>query len=264
MEQWGLMKTDFNILIVGAVFQEIKAIIEKLIDVKKSNIGGRQVFLGKIFGQSVIIVQSGVGMINAAQAVTAVIEKMPVHLIINTGCAGAFLESGIEIGDIGIASQETDIHSGIEGSSPFDPIEQLPMPLIQTANKYYYGIYTVSHDYTQLAYEILSKEFISQNIHVKKVPFITVSTITTSLKRTNYLFTTYQAGMENMEGAGIAHVAILYNKPFIEIRAASNFVGVRDKKKWQLHKAFERSASAVFILLEKLIVEYSENEFYSF
>jgi len=246
------MKADSNILIVGAVFQEIKPIIDKLSGAQKMTIGKRPIFWGSLFGKSLIIAQSGIGMLNAAQTVTAVIEKMPVHLIINTGCAGAFSKSGIAIGDIGIASQETDIHSGIEGVSAYAPIEQLPMPLIPTERNPIYGTYTLSQQYAQFAYDILFKKFISNNVFVKIVPFITVSTITASIKRRNSLYTIYQAGMENMEGAGIAHVSMLYNKPFIEIRAASNYVGERDKRHWRLELAFERSASAVLLLLEHI------------
>jgi len=249
--QWDLMKTESSILIVGAVFQEIKPIIEKLDEVKKTTIGKRQVFSGKLFSQSVVIVQSGIGMLNAVQASTALLEKMPVHLVMNTGCAGTFPDAGIEIGDIGIATKEMDIHSGLEGVSSDGLAEQLPFPLIQTENAQYYGIYPVSEHYCKMAYDILSKEFKSQNVHVKQFPFITVSTITSTSQRTKRLFHAYHAGMENMEGAGIAHVALHYDKPFVEIRAASNLVGERDKKKWQLKKAFEHSAFAVLIFLER-------------
>jgi futalosine hydrolase len=244
------MKTDSSILIVGAVFQEIAPIIEKLYNVQKISIGNRHIFCGTLFNQSLVIVQSGIGMLNAVQAVTAVIEKIPVHLIINTGCAGAFPNSGISIGDIGIATKETDIHFGIEGDSPENPVEQLSIPVIQTACARYYGSYPVSEHYYKMAHDILSKEFISKNIVVKLLPFITVSTITTSVQRINSLFNSYHAGMENMEGAGIAHVALHYNKPFLEIRAASNIVGERDKGKWKMTEAFERSTSSVLLLLK--------------
>jgi len=249
------MKTDSFVLIVGAVFQEIQPIIEKLNAFYKKTIGKRQIFCGKLFNQSVVIVQSGIGMLNAVQTVTAIIEKMPVHLIINTGCAGAFPNAGISIGDIGIATKETDIHFGIEGVTPHDPVEQLSIPLIQTAYAQYYGSYPVSEQYCNMAYDVLSKDFLFKNSVVKLMPFITVSTITSTAQRMNRLFNSYQAGMENMEGAGIAHVALLYNKPFLEIRAASNFVGERDKRKWKMTEAFERSANSVLLLIKNLSYE---------
>jgi futalosine hydrolase len=46
--------------------------------------------------------------------------------------------------------------------------------------------------------------------------------------------------MEAMEGAASAHVAALYHIPMVEVRSASNFVGERDKSKWDLDLAIER------------------------
>ncbi len=46
--------------------------------------------------------------------------------------------------------------------------------------------------------------------------------------------------MEAMEGAAALHVATLYHVPIIEIRAASNFVGERDKDKWDFPLACDR------------------------
>ena len=43
--------------------------------------------------------------------------------------------------------------------------------------------------------------------------------------------------MESMEGAASAHVAMLYNIPILEIRAASNFTGEKDKSKWDIDKS---------------------------
>jgi futalosine hydrolase len=249
--QWGLMKIDSSILIVGAVSQEINPLIEKLNASRKISIGQRDILCGTLFNQSIIVVQSGIGMLNATQAVTAVVEKMPVHLIINTGCAGAFPDAGFAIGDIGIATQETDIHIGLESASSDNLPEKLTFPLIQTASASYFGNYPTSELYRNMAFELLSKKN-SFDVHVKMMPFITVSCITISEQRTKQLFLKYQAGMENMEGAGVAHVALLYNKPFLEIRAASNYVGERDKRKWQLKKAFEHSTDAVFTLLKNM------------
>jgi futalosine hydrolase len=245
------MKTDSSILIVGAVFQELKPIIEKLNAVQKLSIGKRQIFCGVLFNQAIIIAQSGVGMLNAVQTVTAVVEKMPVHLIINTGCAGAFSDAGLSIGDIGLATQEIDVHIGVESALSENLIENLPFPLIQTTSESYYGNYPTSEFYCMMAFDILSQTQ-PANVHIKMIPFITVSTITASKRRTEQLFTKYQAGMENMEGAGVAHVALLYNKPFLEMRAASNYVGIRDKGKWKSDMAFECSTNAIVTFLENI------------
>jgi futalosine hydrolase len=56
--------------------------------------------------------------------------------------------------------------------------------------------------------------------------------------------------MEAMEGAGAAHVAAHYGLPFLEVRAASNLVGRRDRASWDLDLAFRRATWAVMTILK--------------
>jgi len=46
--------------------------------------------------------------------------------------------------------------------------------------------------------------------------------------------------VENMEGAAIAHAACLFNTPIYQIRVASNSVGNRDFKQWQIPAAMQQ------------------------
>jgi futalosine hydrolase len=64
---------------------------------------------------------------------------------------------------------------------------------------------------------------------VEKGPFVTVSAITGSFEKAAALSAAFSPVMESMEGAAAAHVAALYQVPMVEIRAASNRVGDRDK-----------------------------------
>lgn len=79
---------------------------------------------------------------------------------------------------------------------------------------------------------------------------MTVSTITATVTRSNQLHRHFGAVIENMEGAGAAHVAIHYGLPFLEIRAVSNRVGDRDKRRWDLPLSFRACAQAVRTYLE--------------
>jgi futalosine hydrolase len=233
---------------MAAVEDEIAPIRSLLSDRHSFQIGNKPAYSGYIAREPVMLIQSGIGMINAAQAITAVIEHYSVKLIINTGCSGVFLESGLSIGDIGIATSETDIHSGIESLSGENSVDPLPFPLIQTTNEYYFAQYPTSKKLTQQAFDIVKDHFQSR-FTIKQTPFLTVSTITASQERVKALYRHYKAGMENMEGAGVAHVAIQYDIPFIEIRTASNIVGDRNKTNWRLKDAFKRSAEAIQLLM---------------
>ncbi len=54
-----------------------------------------------------------------------------------------------------------------------------------------------------------------------------------------------------MEGAAAAHVAALYQVPMVEIRAASNRVGDRDKARWDIPAAVRTVAEICDVLIEK-------------
>ncbi|MCP4020656.1 MAG: hypothetical protein GY729_02340 [Desulfobacteraceae bacterium] len=78
---------------------------------------------------------------------------------------------------------------------------------------------------------------------------ITVSAITQSFEVAQTLYKTFTPLMEAMEGAGSAHVAALYGRPFLEIRSGSNIVGERNKANWDLPVASQNLSKACTILL---------------
>ena len=55
----------------------------------------------------------------------------------------------------------------------------------------------------------------------------------------------FSAIAESMEGAAYAHVAALYDIPFVEVRGISNLVEDRDLSRWKLADAAAVAARAV-------------------
>ena len=243
-------------IILSAVYGEVAWLVDRL---KKKSIiktGRRKVIFGSIAGKYVMILATGPGMLNTAQALTSVIEYaasklLTVRLIIQTGCAGAFKESGMQTGDIGIAVKEIDAHLGLEPEQGGFPLTELPFSLMGK-EKNIKNIYPTDQKAANLAHDALNNYFSEKNIIVKKGPFVTVSTITATEKRANDLYSHFKPCMENMEGAASAYLGIFYDIPFLEIRCASNIVGRRDKKSWDLSLSFERSSMAVFRFLDML------------
>jgi len=208
-------------------------------------IGTREVVSGTMGNVGVKLLVSGPGMVNAAQAVTAVIEHEKPDLIIQTGCAGVFRRSGMTIGDVGIATAEIDIHTGLESSSGIDVPEELPFALIQT-HETIKNRYPVDKKLADTAFQILQSDTASSSFKVQKGPFITVSTITTTNQRADVLWKKFRPCMEQMEGAAVAHAAIIYHIPFVEIRSASNYVGNRNRNSWNPDLAFKNACHCVY------------------
>ncbi|MCP4112353.1 MAG: futalosine hydrolase [Desulfobacteraceae bacterium] len=210
-----------------------------------SYVGARKIFSGYLEKKPVRILVTGPGIVNTVQALTAAVENSRPSLIIQTGCAGAFKEAGLGVGDIGIATEEIDSHLGTEPENENSPLTDIPFSLITKDNLEIKNRYPVNCELADSAFDAVRQDFNIDKIQVKKGPFVTVSTITATDKRAKRLFEQFGACMEQMEGSGAAHLAIHYDIPFLEIRAASNLVGKRDRSSWNLPLAFERCALAV-------------------
>ena len=88
--------------IIGAMEVEIEQLRSELINEKTHHVHGFDFYLGNLLGEEVVIVQCGIGKVNAAISTTLLIEKFQVSYLINTGVAGA-LDPALRVGDIVLA-----------------------------------------------------------------------------------------------------------------------------------------------------------------
>ena len=88
--------------IMGAVHQELAAVLERMPDERRQRAGGRDFWAGHWHGHEVVAVLSGMGKVAAATTATALIERFGVRRILFTGVAGGIGE-GINVGDVVVA-----------------------------------------------------------------------------------------------------------------------------------------------------------------
>lgn len=240
-----------NILILSAVKEELEYLLSNISIFESFFKKNTEFFTGTINQKKITCVVTGPGIVNTAIGLTQAIEFAKPSLIIQTGCAGAFEAAGISNGDIGIASCEIDVHTGIESDEKNDIPLPLPFPIITKGIVDYKNRFPTDINFTEKAVNVVSKAC-SGRFKVISGPFITVSTITASDKRQNQLYRAYTPCMESMEGAAAAQTALIYDIPFIEIRSASNTVGKRDKSKWDLPLSFKNCNLAVLEFLKSM------------
>ena len=84
---------------------------------------------------------------------------------------------------------------------------------------------------------------------------ITVNEITTDPRRIEWHGRNDVPVVESMEGAGLHYVCLQEGIAFLQLRAVSNDIGVRDKTKWDIKKAIDRLNDRLIFLLEKLYKE---------
>ena len=85
--------------IIGAVIEEAEAIKKEIKDIKSNVINGIPFFSGKFNDKDVVVVQSGIGKVNAAITATLLIEKFEVNEVIFSGVAGS-LDEKLKVGDV--------------------------------------------------------------------------------------------------------------------------------------------------------------------
>ena len=243
------MMIHSDMIVLAAVEEELSTLIDRIESPVFSIVGGRRMSRGYIEGKPVRVLITGPGTVNTVQSLTAAIENARPSLIIQTGCAGAFRESGLNIGDIGMATEEIDIQLGVETENGRLPLTELPFSIIKSRPVDIKNRYPLDIELVNQASDTLRKIFEGKRVRVIKGSFVTVSTITATETRAKDIYKHYSPCMEGMEGAGVAHLAIHYDIPFLEMRSASNFVGKRDRDSWNLPLAFERGAMAVLNLI---------------
>lgn len=243
-----------QILISVAVEDELPLLTNALDNKIHSSIGGKHSITGQLYDIPVTLIITGPGVVNTAIGLTAAVEHINPSMIIQTGCAGIFKETGAGVGDVGIAECEIDIHTGIEPDTNDSciPPSELPFPLLLSGEHEITHKYPVHKYFSDTAFGSIQTALDEEAIRVVKGTFITVSTITATDKRARILADAYSPCMESMEGSSAAHVAFHYNLPFVEIRAASNVVGKRDTSQWDLPLAFTRSNTAVMEFIKTI------------
>ena len=87
---------------------------------------------------------------------------------------------------------------------------------------------------------------------LKAVRGISVNQITTSKKIIRFYKDEFDPVTESMEGAALHYVCLMEKIPFLQIRAISNYIGERNKKKWNMKDSIANLNNELIRLLEIL------------
>jgi futalosine hydrolase len=205
-------------------------------NVKKTRISGKIASRGRSSGKSIVLMDTGIGQVNAAHSATVIMEHFRVRLIINIGVGGACPGSGLNIGSVAVATKEIYGDAGVADSEGCRSFRKTGIPLISDGKKMYFNEFPLDRE---LAIKVI-KSITHSSLHIPSIKagnFITLSASSGTDERARGLEKRFKAICENMEGAALAHICRIYKIPLLEIRGISNIAGVRDKRKWNLDLA---------------------------
>ncbi len=237
--------------LMAALPNEGGLLLSKLRVTETISAGDLQMYRGKLVNWEVLVGFSGLGKINAAATVAAILTRFSVSRLWMWGSAGAFPQRQLELNDLALASEEILGDEGVATLSSWKSLGAIGIPLAKTSDGPIFNRIPVDQGELERARLLLSgwrSSSCSPQIHVG--PFVTVSGVSGSLARARLLGDRFGALCENMEGGAAAQVCLRHQVPFLEIRGLSNWAGDRNKRRWNLAKALDTCQRAILYLLE--------------
>ncbi len=89
--------------IIGAMPEEVDSLKNEISNVKTTEISGMTFYEGVLGEKKVVVVQCGMGKVNAGVCAHTLINEFGCTKVINTGVAGS-LDNRIDIGDIVVST----------------------------------------------------------------------------------------------------------------------------------------------------------------
>ena len=189
--------------IICAMEEELRTLVENLDNASKITRHGYVFHTGSIGRHEVVLVQSGIGKVMSAMAVTLLVEVFSVEGIVNTGSAGA-VNHEVKIGDVVVADKLAyhDVDVTAFGYA-FGQMAQ--QPLYFESSKYFVSELKKAIENPVVGLITSSDSFISSDGRIAEIKkhFPDVLAV-------------------EMEGASIAQAATALKKPFVIIRAMSD------------------------------------------
>jgi futalosine hydrolase len=225
------------IIVIAATRGELSLMIDAMEANDRPEIGRREIYEGMIGDRRTILAIGGIGKVNAASTVTALLERFEPEILINTGCAGAYADSGLKVGDLAMATAEWYGDEGVLAPDGWHSLELIGIPAVSRNGEVYFNRFPM----TQWAQDKAAHVAEAADFILHHGLFVTVSTVSGSSVRGSELYRRFGGICENMEGAAVAQVATLYGVDFMEIRGVSNLVVDRDLGRWDIPLAVERA-----------------------
>ena len=109
--------------IIGAMEEEVRELIEDMTECEMQEKASMKFYKGQLYGKEAVVVQSGIGKVNAGICTQILIDFYQVDQLINTGVAGS-LDAEINIGDIVVSTDA--VEHDMDVSALGDPVGQVP------------------------------------------------------------------------------------------------------------------------------------------
>ena len=167
---------------------------------------------------------TGVGMVNTAINLTKELIKSDYDLVINMGIAGSFSDD-VKIGDVVEVVEDTFSEIGFEDGDKFSEFTDFKI---------------------KTTYSVKSKT------NLRKAKGVTINTVHGKEDSITEIVNRINSDIETMEGASVFKVCEELDVSYMQIRAISNNVEIRNKDNWDIDLAIRNLNSEVEKIIDTL------------
>ena len=225
--------------IIGAMDIEVAALKERMENKSVTTVAGSDYCEGKLEGLDVVVVQCGVGKVNAALCTQILCDRFAVTHIVNTGIAGS-LDAKLDIGDFVVSTDA--VYHDMDATNFGYPMCQVPGMSVLS--------FPADPELMQAAYQAVEKEHPG---HVSMGRVATGDQFVADKALKERIIANTGALCTEMEGAAIAHTAWKNQIPFVILRAISDKA---DDSAQMDYPTFEAQAAQRSALVTQSLAKY--------
>ena len=226
--------------IIGAMEEEVASLKAAMKRKRIKTVAGMEFCQGRLDGIPVVVVQCGMGKVNAGICAQLLIDRFGVDRVINTGVAGS-LDAAIDIGDI-VVSKDVVQHDFDLGPLGYARGE---MPAVGTT------FFQADEGMRKSVVNAVRK--LDLQIKAFEGRICTGDQFIASKEQKEFITSTFGGLCCEMEGGSIAQVCYLNKTPFVIIRAISDKA---DDSEQVSYKVFMEAAAARCAAITRYMVTH--------
>ncbi len=212
--------------VLAAMSKELKQLTSLLEEAHTENEGNLTFYIGRLGANQLILMQCGIGKVNAAVGTTTLIRRFQPDCIISTGCAGG-IDKDLRVMDV-VVSTETTYHDvDIPGCEP-GQVQGLP------------ARFRAEEELIETAMKIQAQE--------KRVPGLicTGDQFISDRSQLDGIKAAFPDALAvDMESAAIAQACFLHAVPYVSFRVLSDTPGAEEHLQ-QYHNFWDEMADRSF------------------
>ncbi len=216
-----------NILVLAATAKEISPFIQAM---KKDD--------AVLKNNNIDILVAGIGLTATAYQLTKQLALKNYNLVIQAGVAGSY-DTTVQLGKVLVVKQDSIADQSV--------VEMKKLKTLFDLKLVPHNQHPYKNDWL-----INPHKEILKLAGLKQVKGISVNEISTSKQMIKFYRETFNPVTESMEGAALHYVCLMENIPFIQLRSISNYIGERNKKKWDMQDSINNLNNELMRLIKKL------------